>query len=186
MSHIFVSYSRRDSGAVKLLVSALEKAGHEVWVDQSAIQGGTLWQEEIVKAVGSAEVFLLVVSSHSVESEHVERELALASLKGKRIVPLILNAMEVPDKMEYALAGVERIAAAGNFEAGIKDVVELLATPAHQNARPVLLEADLLAPAPRPSWQANLLITLLIVLILGAALLMHPLFGLAEGHEEGG
>jgi hypothetical protein len=165
-----------------MLESELEKAGHEVWLDRSAIQGGAFWQEEIVKAVGKAEVVLLVVSSRSAESPHVERELGLAALKRKRIVPLILDNVDVPDKMDYALGAVERISLGSDFQVGIRRLIHLLATQVHENARPNTLAAEeRAAPAPRRRWREFWFVSLLIALCLAVEYVMESLFGLGEG-----
>ena len=164
-----------------MLVSELEKAGHEVWLDRSAIQGGAFWQEEIVRAVEKAEVVLLVVSSRSVESLHVERELGLAALRTKRIVPVILDNLDVPDKMDYALGGVERISLGSDFQVGTRRLIHLLATAAHEDARPKTLAAEEPAPAPRRRWREFWFMSLLIALFLGVQYVMVSLFGLGEG-----
>ena len=39
MSHIFVSYSRKDASFVDRLIPELENAGHQVWIDRLGITG---------------------------------------------------------------------------------------------------------------------------------------------------
>ena len=90
MSQVFISYSRRDERDVSLLARKLEDAGHKIWLDRSAIQGGAKWQEEIVRGIERANVFMIVLSPQSVASENVERELGLAHVTRKRILPVML------------------------------------------------------------------------------------------------
>src|SRR5437660_8259249 len=49
MSRLFISYSRRNAKEINLLSQKLEAAGHQVWLDRSAIEGGAQWQEEVVR-----------------------------------------------------------------------------------------------------------------------------------------
>jgi hypothetical protein len=54
VSEVFISYSRQDGNHVDLLTRKLEDAGHKVWLDRSAIEGGARWQEEIVRSIEKA------------------------------------------------------------------------------------------------------------------------------------
>lgn len=109
MSQVFISYSRRDEEDVRLLVQKLEGAGHKVWLDRSAIQGGAKWQEEIVRGIGRADVFVIILSQRSIESENVEKELGLAYVLNKAILPVMLHRIVIPPRLEYALAQLETI-----------------------------------------------------------------------------
>ena len=84
MSHIFISYSRRDGQEVTQIANKLIKAGHTVWLYQSAIQGGAPWQAEIVRGIENSDVFVLMVSPEAVRSENVERELDLPTPPKRR------------------------------------------------------------------------------------------------------
>ena len=108
MIAIFISYSRKDSEVVARLVEKLKAAGHEVWWDMG-IPGGTLWQKQIVMGLKKSSAFLLVVSKDSVKSNNVLKELTLASEKGKNVYPVFLHDVEVPEEMELALSGIQRI-----------------------------------------------------------------------------
>ena len=108
MLSIFVSYSRKDSAVVDRLVKKLEAAGHEVWWDMG-IPGGTLWQKQIVMGLKKSSAFLLVVSKDSIKSNNVLKELTLASEKGKNVYPVFIHDVEVPEEMELALSGIQRI-----------------------------------------------------------------------------
>ena len=129
MSQVFISYSRRDQTDVSLLAQKLEDAGHKIWLDRSAIQGGAKWQEEIVRGIERANVFMIVLSPQSVESENVERELGLAHVTRKRILPVMLQRVTVPPRLQYALAGLEIIdVSAENVTAGSQRVLQAIAS----------------------------------------------------------
>jgi hypothetical protein len=83
MSRLFISYSRQDTTAIDPLAKSLEAAGHTVWIDRSVIEVGSRWQAEIVRGIERADVFLLMLTPASVQSENVEREL------GSSMVPLL-------------------------------------------------------------------------------------------------
>jgi hypothetical protein len=130
VSRVFISYSRQDGTDVNLLAQKLENAGHKVWLDRSAIQGGARWQEEIVRGLGKASVFVIVLSPQSVASENVERELGLAHVTGKRILPVMLRWVAVPQPLQYALGSLEIIdISTEDIETASQHVVQAIASP---------------------------------------------------------
>jgi hypothetical protein len=79
-------------------------------MDQSGIDGATLWAQEITDAIHRAKVCLLFASAASFSSAHVARELSLAVEEGKPILPLHLEPVETPSALRYQLAGIQHIA----------------------------------------------------------------------------
>jgi serine/threonine-protein kinase len=108
-AEVFISYAARDRERVLGLVERLRKAGVTVWIDQAGIDVSTMWSQEIVSAIKGCKVMLLSISPHSTESENVVKELALASERKKPIIPVYLEAAEIPETMEYQLAGIQRV-----------------------------------------------------------------------------
>lgn len=93
---IFISYSRKDLAFVAKLAKDIIEAGYEVWYDLSKIEGGDRWAQEIQDGINQSEIFALVVSPNSMESEWVEKEYLFASRRGMKIVPLIHELSELP------------------------------------------------------------------------------------------
>lgn len=91
------------------MAERIEKAGHKVWLDKSTIQGGARWQEEIVRGIEKADVFVLMLSPGATESENVEREIGLAYTTGKPILPVMLHRTAVPAGLQYAISGLDII-----------------------------------------------------------------------------
>jgi hypothetical protein len=109
VSRIFISYSRQDASDVDPLAKSLEAAGHEVWIDRSAIQAGARWQAEIVSGIERADVFLILLTPASIQSENVEREVGLAYVRNRAILPVLVHPVEVPPRLQYAFAGLEYV-----------------------------------------------------------------------------
>ena len=107
---VFISYSREDQQQVLSLVEYLRDQGLAVWMDESDIHGATMWTREIVEAIRACDLFVLAVSSHSTGSKNVVKELALASEREKIILPIYLEQCDIPETMEYQLAGIQNIA----------------------------------------------------------------------------
>ena len=107
---VFISYSREDQLQVVKLVEHLRGQGLNVWMDETDIHGATIWTKEIVEAIRAADLFILAISHHSTGSKNVVKELALASEREKIILPIYLEQCEIPETMEYQLAGIQNIA----------------------------------------------------------------------------
>jgi len=107
---VFISYSREDQQQVVKMVEYLRGQGVSVWMDETDIHGATIWTKEIVEAIRASSLFILAISGHSTGSKNVVKELALASEREKIILPIYLEQCEIPETMEYQLAGIQNIA----------------------------------------------------------------------------
>jgi tetratricopeptide (TPR) repeat protein len=87
---IFISYSRKDQDYVNKLVEALRKQELPWWLDNK-IDYGDKWTREIEENLKKCQVFLLVMSPSSEESDWVQRELTFAQHLKKPIFPLLLD-----------------------------------------------------------------------------------------------
>jgi TolB-like protein/Tfp pilus assembly protein PilF len=110
MSDIFISYSRKDSEQAEELIELLASAGLSCWIDTQGIAGAENWGTEIVEGIRACSTFMVLISSNSVRSENVLRELSLASEKRKRVLPVDLEPTLLPSSFEYPLAGLQRVA----------------------------------------------------------------------------
>ena len=142
---IFISYSRRDAAFALGLQARLNDQGWGAWLDSEKLQTGQRWREEIVQAIAGCDYFVLVLSSRSIQSENVVKELSLAESSSKPILPLMIEPVEIPDSMKYQLAGLQFVSLDCR---ALDDGLETLIQPFFQ----ALLEA-LPHPAPTPAPQ---------------------------------
>jgi hypothetical protein len=91
---VFLSYAREDRSQVKAIRKEIEAAGHTVWQDVTAIEGGAEWVKEIDDAIRSAYAVVIVVSMHW--SRWVRREFLYAEGLGKPIIPIKIDSCEIP------------------------------------------------------------------------------------------
>ncbi|MDB4807990.1 TIR domain-containing protein [Verrucomicrobia bacterium] len=127
-AEVFVSYASEDRERILDLVENLRGAGVSVWIDQMGIEGATMWSQEIVEAIDGCKVLILAISQQSTESENVVKELALASERRKKILPVCLESSGIPKSMEYQLAGIQRVEYfAEEKEQGLQAMIRSLA-----------------------------------------------------------
>jgi hypothetical protein len=93
MSHIFISYSHKDTDYAHKLADKLQSDGFEVWID-ARLDYGSQWPLELQRQLDSCGAFILIMSSHSFASEWVQNELSRAKRKFKPIFPMLLEGDE--------------------------------------------------------------------------------------------
>lgn len=87
MISVFVSYSRLDANQVLPLVETLKVSGFSVWIDQTSIAASVPWHEEIVKAIRSADLVIVMDSPHFRQSQACAAEVSVAdSLRKSSLV----------------------------------------------------------------------------------------------------
>jgi len=154
-AEVFVSYSRDDERLVFDLAAKLREAGVSLWIDQGALDAASLWSEQIVNALESAKVLLLMVTESAVHSHNVTKEVSLVSERKGHILPVHLEPTVIPSKLKYQLAGIQHIEyfKSADTDAGLKSIlrslerigVKIAAAP---EAKPATAAADSRAPAP--------------------------------------
>jgi hypothetical protein len=93
MSHIFISYSHKDTEYAHKLADVLQDKGFAVWIDER-LDYGSQWPHEIQKQLDSCYAFIVIMSPRSFESEWVQSELQRAKRKMKPVLPLLLDGDE--------------------------------------------------------------------------------------------
>lgn len=95
MSHIFVSYSKKNRDYVRLFADKLIELGFDVWIDDR-IDYGEDWELAIFRAIDECGAFVIVMTPESYESQWVRRECQHAEKRNKPSFPLLLGGEEFP------------------------------------------------------------------------------------------
>ena len=106
---IFISYSRRDQEFVTRLASDLNAQVAGVWFDQSSIQLGEKWHDEIMEGIRDCKAFILVLSPDAMESRYVHEEVNKALELGKKIFPVIYRPANWKGEFETLVKDVQTL-----------------------------------------------------------------------------
>jgi hypothetical protein len=148
MPEVFISYASEDRDRVLAIIERLRARCIDFWLDKFKIPGGSQWSGEIVRAIKSCTVFLLVTSRRSIESENVRKEIDLAASDSKTILPLWIEAhISYSDDLAYHLKGIQYIAAHDDETAWLEQLVEAL--------RRASVNVPDLATNTEPSWSRS-------------------------------
>ena len=105
MANIFISYAHvdPDRDLARQLSSTLEANGHVVFVD-SKIRLGQEWAEQIERQLRSSAYFVVLLSSASVESDMVRREISLAyKLKKAKTLTILPVRLGFEGELPYEI-----------------------------------------------------------------------------------
>ena len=101
MRQLFISYARENKPDVEALVRDLHALGHQTWVD-SSLRGGQTWWHEILQRIADSDVFVAIVSGHTLSSVACKRELEWALALNKPVLPLAVERL--PDALPRTLS----------------------------------------------------------------------------------
>jgi TIR domain/Protein of unknown function (DUF2510) len=87
---IFVSYARRDRGAVDALLQDIRRARHDVWVDEE-LNGGQAWWNTILGTIRGADLFVVALSPDWLNSKACNAELHYAVACNRSILPIMVG-----------------------------------------------------------------------------------------------
>ena len=97
---VFISYSRKDQEFVTKLASDLNEKVAGVWFDQSDIQAGQKWRDQIAEGIRNCKAFILVLSPDSAASQYVQMEINLALEANKQIIPVVYRVVKLTGALD--------------------------------------------------------------------------------------
>lgn len=84
---VFISYARFNEPIVVELDKLIRQLGHKVWFDHQLI-GGPNWWDQILDEIRQCDIFVFLLSLHSLESQACRLELGWASALNRHILPI--------------------------------------------------------------------------------------------------
>jgi hypothetical protein len=100
---VFISYAQRDRDRAEAIVEALEGDGLRCWIAPRNVNPGAPYAEELVAAIASSRVVLVVFSQAANDSDAVLNELEIAFNRHVPIVPVRLERIEPHGSAEFYL-----------------------------------------------------------------------------------
>ncbi|MEQ1696395.1 MAG: TIR domain-containing protein [Hyphomicrobiaceae bacterium] len=91
---VFISYSRKDTGFANELLTGLEIAGFEAFLDTHDILPGEPWEDRLGRLIATADTVVFAISPNSVASAHCEWEINRTEQLAKRLLPIVWQPVE--------------------------------------------------------------------------------------------
>ena len=100
---IFISYSHRDRDVCSQINDVLERQnGFDVWYDKGLVPG-EVYRKKIASVIRDAGYFIILLSQASVSSDWVLDEVEYAKKFHKRILPIWIENVDIPDDLDMIL-----------------------------------------------------------------------------------
>jgi hypothetical protein len=98
---VFISHGTDTRPLAEELTRALESQGIEAWVDFKDLRPGQRWKDELERAIGDAQWFLILVGSGNRATAWQEAEWSTALARtwtdrDKRLLPIVFGQTEPP------------------------------------------------------------------------------------------
>jgi WD40 repeat protein len=108
LTSIFISYSRKDKDAADYIANELRARGADVFIDYQGLTGGEQFTERLANEIKNRDYFVFLISTYSLASRWVKREVQWADDCEKIIIPMMLERLVMPDELFY-LTRVEQV-----------------------------------------------------------------------------
>jgi len=164
---VFISYSTRDNAVAQTITGILETRGVPCWIAPRDVPHGSLFAKAIAEAIERCNLFLLVFSPASDQSEDVLSELTLAKTTHKVLLPVRICDCRPSNRTAYFLAGVQSFDA---FGGSLTDYAESLTQAVQRliSARPTPDNGRSSEDPPPPRWLPIILAAVVTTLLLQA------------------
>lgn len=100
---VFISYTSHDRQVAEEVYRALGRSGFRCWMAPYDINPGKHYPREIVRAISSVQVFVLIYSAAANKSPHVQGEVNQAFNRNLPILPIRIEDVKPSEDLEYFL-----------------------------------------------------------------------------------
>ncbi|MEM7758889.1 MAG: toll/interleukin-1 receptor domain-containing protein, partial [Cyanobacteria bacterium P01_A01_bin.40] len=147
MTQVFLSAAEEDNEVKEQIGKMLMREGLTIWTNQTDIQTGTAFKQEIERGILRADNFIYLISPETLRSHYCQQEFAFATAHNKRIVPLLIRdtALELipPELQELQFIDLTPGGDELNYRRGIDKLLKALKSDAyyHESHKLLLVKA---------------------------------------------
>lgn len=120
---IFISYKSEEYNKAVWLKNVLETNKISCWMAPTCIPGGSNYAVEIPKAIKECKVFVLLLSNKAQESIWISKELNMALIEKKIIMPYMIEDCVLHNEFDFYLSDVQRYNAFINKSEAIRKMI---------------------------------------------------------------
>lgn len=121
--HVFISYSRHDTGMMIQIRDRLKGKNIPVWTDESIKTGAPHWQTVIEKAIENAGCVLVILSPDAKESEWVRKEIYYARARNIQVIAVLIRGDE-SNAVPFDILGSQHIDLQKDYQNGIEEAIQ--------------------------------------------------------------
>lgn len=155
MAHdVFVSYASKDKTVADAVCARLEARGIRCWIAPRDVHPGLPYGEEIIDAIQTCRVMVLVFSSSANVSPHIPKEIERAVSQAIPVIPLRVENVTPGKSLDYFISSVHWLDAITppleqHLESLANTILAILPTKPEAGAQPGAPAAAVPVNAPR-------------------------------------
>lgn len=106
MARIYISHSHQDKDLARSIAEGLRESGNEIFIDSESLQAGSDWRSTLNESLKLSDVFLVLVTEASVNSQFVVSEIGAArayvnsSSNEKLFIPIVFGQIDIPNVIQ--------------------------------------------------------------------------------------
>jgi hypothetical protein len=115
---IFISYSTKDAAIAELLASQIRQRNFSVFLAHQTIDIGPRWETQVIDALRSCRLAILILSPQSLSSDWVRYEIGALWALGKLVAPALYGVLssQLPDLLrQYQARSISESGAVHDF-----------------------------------------------------------------------
>ncbi len=113
--YIYVSFAAKDLPEVQKLIETLQALGFRVLFDQGTCAGAD-WEMRVKTDIENSNCLLVCLTKNSADSSLISQEVSYAISKGKEIVTVCLDEIDLPPAMRFQMSVGTMIRGGGDSE----------------------------------------------------------------------
>jgi hypothetical protein len=175
---VFVCHASKDAAVAQQVVAAMEAAGLPCWIAPRDIRAGENYAQAILDGLAAAPAVVLLFSSATNASPHVQRELETAVDAGSPIIPVRLADVQPSPPLRYFIGTSQWLDTVGTpsqtWEPLLVEAARRAAGGAeaagHEKAgRPAMPSSQPVQPRTRTRWMVLAAVSVAVLAIAGVA-----------------
>lgn len=103
---VFISYSRKDTRIADKICEVLDARGIKYFIDRKGVYSGDQFLQVLAESILNSQLFLLLCSRNSYESEYTQKEINFAIQQKRTIIPYIIDDFPMPPLYRLAFANL--------------------------------------------------------------------------------
>ena len=126
---LFLCYSSKDAAVVTEIRDILESHGVPCWMAPRDVPPGKKYEKYVIKAIKESSCVIVFISSSSILSSEVEKEVRQAAKKKKPFLPVAIDGTapeDLPEILDYHLSGPQWIFVRDGAESAVADILKPL------------------------------------------------------------
>ncbi|MEL6494316.1 MAG: TIR domain-containing protein [Cyanobacteria bacterium J06623_7] len=128
MTQVFLAAAAEDKPIKAKICRSLMRKGLTIWTNQTDIRTGTAFQGEINKGIEGADTLVYLISANALRSPYCQQELEYALALNKRIIPLLVEAIDlklIPTQL-LKLQFIDLTESIAKYDAGMDRLIRSL------------------------------------------------------------